>query len=347
MKKITIYFSMLILVVVLSSSAWVKLTLLRPAVVSFPHDIQTVVIVDRTLPADERRNRVEEFLTGEVFRQDEQGVQHAIDGFVKTIQNSPRFKVEYSTDKLIGETSGTIFPKALSWSTIERLCSKYNADAVVALETYDSDYILTDGSRLVEHKDKDGNVTKVKEFFAEGVATVDMGFRFYYPAQQSISDQFQFSDKMNWNGSGASPTDALKGMLEKVDAINEVSYASGRSYAMRISPTYYQVTRYFYNAPKKNEYLVEGVRKSEVADWKGAIESWQMAIKKGKKDKDKGRAAFNIAVAYEVLGDFDQALEWASKAYTVYGEKDANDYHRDLKNRKNNDALVRRQLGEE
>ena len=92
--------------------------------------------------------------------------------------------------------------------------------------------------------------------------------------------------------------------------------------------------------------MIEGVRKSEVADWNGAIESWEKAIEKGKKDKDKGRAAFNIAVAYEVLGDLDKALEWAAKSYTEYEEKDANDYHRALKNRISNEGYAKQQLGE-
>ena len=72
-----------------------------------------------------------------------------------------------------------------------------------------------------------------------------------------------------------------------------------------------------------------------------------MAIKKGKKDKDKGRAAFNIAVAYEVLGDTDKALEWSAKAYTEYEDKDANDYHRKLKARINEERIVNMQLGKE
>lgn len=346
MKKFYLHLVAIAGVILLSSSAWVRLTYLRPAVMTFPAEIQTLVIVDRTIPADERRNAVEEFLTGEFMRQDEQGVQQAIDGFVKTLHNAPRFKVEYSTDKLIGETSGTIFPQALNWNTIDRLCSKYKADAVVAIETYDSDYIITDGSRKVEKKDKDGNVSVVVEYFAEGVGTVNLGFRFYDPAQRSILDQYQFSEQMRWDAQGSTPAAAIEGMMGKVAAINEISYSAGAVYAQRISPTYYQVKRTFFDRPKKNKYLEEGVRKSKVADWEGAIESWKMAIKKGKKDKDKGRAAYNIAVAYEVLGDYELALEWAATSYTQYKEKDADNYHRVLKNVIREREIVKNQLGE-
>ncbi len=345
MRRLKHFLILAAALMLLSSSAWVKLTLIRPAVVYVPSEIQTLVVVNRTLPKDDRSNKFEEILTGEFMRQDEQAVQHAIDGLVNTIKNGPKFSIKYANEKYIGETSGTIFPDPLPWEVVNELCAKYEADAVVAIETYDSDYILTNGSRKAERKDENGNVIPYVEFFIEGVGTVNAGFRLYDPEMNSIADQYQFSENMRWDGHGTSPTDAAQALLDKTAAINQVSFSAGKLYAMRLSPTYYKVTRYFYNKPKKNKHLMEGVRKSEVADWEGAIESWSMAIKKGKKDKDKGRAAFNIAVAYEVLGDLDKALEWSAKAYTEFEEKDANDYHRSIKARIKQERIVNEQLG--
>lgn len=347
MKKIHKLSLLFILAIIFSSSVWVKQTLLRPAAFTVPQEIQTLLIVDRTLSNNQNKNMVEEILTGEIMRQDEQGVQNAIDGLVKNLLNAPRFKIEYSKDKFIGETSGTIFPDAMNWTTIDKLCEKYNTQGIIAIETFDSDYLITNGSRKVDNKQEDGTVNQVIEFFAEGVGTVNLGFRFYDPTRRSIIDQYQFSERMSWDASGSSGTVAVQGILDKVAAINEISYQAGRQYAYRVSPTYYTVTRYFFDKPKSNKFLVQGVRKSEVADWKGAIESWEMAIKKGKKDKDKGRAAFNIAVAYEVLGDFDKALEWSAKSYTEYEEKDANDYYRAIKKRIQEEAIVNAQLGKD
>lgn len=347
MKRLLYTCILITLLLLLTSSAWVKLTLIRPAIIDVPQKIKTIVILNRAQPEDDRANKIEEVLTGEIMRQDEQAIQQTMDGLVNTIKNAPRFNIKYANEKYIGETSGTIFPDPLSWEVINRLCTKYKADGVVAIETFDSDYIITNGSRKVERKDKNGNIVPFVEYFIEGLGSVNIGFRLYDPDMNSIADQYQFSENMRWEGQGNSPTDAAQALLDKVSAINQVSYSAGQSYAMRISPTYYVVKRYFYNKPKKNKNLVEGVRKSEVADWEGAIESWHMAIKKGKKDKDKGRAAYNIAVAYEVLGDLDKALEWAAKAYTEFEEKDANDYHRKIKARIKEERIVNVQLGRE
>jgi len=42
------------------SSAWVKLTLIRPADVFVTRCIQSIVVLDRTLSADQKKNSIEE-----------------------------------------------------------------------------------------------------------------------------------------------------------------------------------------------------------------------------------------------------------------------------------------------
>ena len=74
MKRIIRIVLLVGIVILTTSSAWVKLTLIRPAVISIPQKIQTIVVVNRALPKDERRNKLEEVLTGEIMRQDEQAI---------------------------------------------------------------------------------------------------------------------------------------------------------------------------------------------------------------------------------------------------------------------------------
>ena len=130
-------------------------------------------------------------------------------------------------------------------------------------------------------------------------------------------------------------------MLDKVEATNRASYDAGFIYGQRITPTYYQVTRYFFDKPKKE--LGAGVRYSEVADWQGAIDAWMNVVDKGER-KDAGRAAYNIAVAYEVLGDLEKAKEWAARSHTEFAEKDADEYYKMLSNRIREERLVSQQL---
>ena len=166
--------------------------------------------------------------------------------------------------------------------------------------------------------------------------------RVYDPLTKKIIDEYQVTHRVNFNSGGNSVLDAVNQVLDKVGAINEASYKAGRIYGERISPSYYTVIREFYNKPKRNNDLRAGVRKSEVADWNGAIESWTKAL--NAKRKVARRAAFNIAVAYEVLGDLEKAKEWAAKSYTEYEEKRGNDYYNILVSRIREEAEIKRQV---
>jgi hypothetical protein len=344
MKTIFRVFSFFVLSFLCSSSAWVNLTLMRPALINLPQDIQTLIIVDRSGASDKKQNKIEEIITGETMSQDAQAAQQAIDGVINTVEGAPRFKIIRTTEKYTGDNSGKIFPEALTWATIDKLCIKYKADAVLAIETFDSDFMITNGTRMVTQTTKEGLPIKLPQIYAEGVGTVNMGFRLYDPGSRTIADQHLFSHQMRWDATATSITEAVAGILNKIEAINQVSYEAGQQYALRITPTYYRVTRYFYNRPKRIDKLMEGVRRSEVADWEGAISSWKEAMNDAKKSKHKGRIALNIAVGYEVLGDMNQALEWASKAYTDYGEEMARDYVSDLKARLREEEVVKEQL---
>jgi tetratricopeptide (TPR) repeat protein len=326
------------LAILFSSSAWVTLTLVQPAQVSLPQHIQTMIIVDRTLVPDTKENKLEGLITGEAFHQDEQAVLQAIEGLIYTVSNGDRFKIIRTTERYKGDPTGKVFPKAMSWTDISILCSKYKADAALILETFDSDFMLTHGSRA------SGTGIPGISFYAEGIATISMGFRIYDATEKVISDAYLFNHEMHFDAGGNSLADAVAGVLNKTESVKRAAYEAGTMYGQRITPTYYTVTRYFYDKPKKNKKLSEGVRKSKVADWQGAVESWKEAMKTAKKDKHKGRISLNIAVGYEVLGDLDKALEWAQKSYVEYEEKMADDYMSQLKARINEEALVKQQL---
>jgi NADP-dependent 3-hydroxy acid dehydrogenase YdfG len=142
------------------------------------------------------------------------------------------------------------------------------------------------------------------EFKAFGVTVINFGIRLYDAVNRVILDEYQTTRRLNFDAQAGTLQAALNQLLDKVEAINRASFAAGFFYGQRITPTYYQVTRYFFNNPKKE--LGTGVRYSEVADWQSAINAWMKVVDNGKR-KHAGRAAFNIAVTYEVLGDLEQA----------------------------------------
>ncbi|MBN2273054.1 MAG: hypothetical protein JXR41_02825 [Bacteroidales bacterium] len=342
MKRIGIIVIAMLAFLLLSSMAWVRISLLKPALYVYPAYIKNVAIVDRSMPDESVKSKIEEALTGEMMKQDEQAVRRVMEGMADACAGFDLYAMEKTPERLQGGGKKSVFPVPLNWDEVSALCDKYQADAILAVEIFDSDFLVANPVQVVRQA-AEGAIITGGSYSVNGIAVIHFGIRLYDPASQKIIDEYQVSHRLNINAGGYTVQDAVNYVLNKVEAINQASYYAGRIYGERITPSYYTVVREFYDRPRRNDDLRIGVRKSEVADWNGAIESWTRALN-DKKRKVRRRAAFNIAVAYEVLGDIEKAKEWARKAYTEYEEKRANDYYNMLVNREREEAIIRRQV---
>lgn len=328
------------LFLVLSSSAWVKLTLIRPSEMVLPDHIKTIAMIDRTMQLETTQNKIEQVVTGELFHQDEQAVVRITDGFIEACSGMERFRPVRTAEKYNSNGTKTTFPSPMDWNTIDEICSRHQADAVLSIEIFDTDFILTNSPVKIDTKDDQGNLRTSLEFKATGVAVINFGIRLYDAANRVILDEYQTSHRLNFDAQAGTLQAALNQLLDKSEAINRAGYDAGFYYGQRITPTYYQVTRYFFDKPKKE--LGAGVRYSEVGDWQGAINAWLKIVDRGDR-KEAGRAAYNIAVAHEVLGDLEQAKSWAARSHTEFEEKDADEYYKMLVNRIREENVVREQ----
>jgi len=326
-----------------SGSAWVNLTLVRPSEIMLPDNIRTIAVIDRSLREETPANKLEEVVTGEFFKQDEQAVLKLTEGFITACSSVDRYVTVRTSEKYTGDGTKNSLPSPLGSDEIRNICSLYEADALMAIEIFDSDFILTNLPVNTEPRNDLGQLILQMQYRASGVAVIRLGIRIYDSGGMTILDEYQTTYKTNFEGQGTSLQDALNQVIDKTEAVKRAGYDAGFIYGGRITPTYYRVTRYFYNKPKKA--LGTGVRRSEVADWTGAIESWARVVETGKR-KHAGRAALNIAVGYEVLGDLDKAKEWASKAYVDFEEKEAENYYDVLVDRIRMENAVEEQLTE-
>jgi hypothetical protein len=322
------------------------LSVMKPAVVSLDPSIKRVAVVNRTVPENKLINTIEGILTGEGIGQDRQGVQRTIQGIHSILRDSPTIEPIMANEELKGSGSGGSFPAPFSWEMVEELCNKYQVDAILSLETYDSDFIVTKGTKVVDKKDSEGKVIKTTEFFAEGIATVKIGMRIYDPYTKTIADQAHHTDSKRWYASARTPQEAIIRLINSKNAIQEVSFAIGNFYGRRISPSWIRVSREFYRKPKSNTYLAQGGRRADVGDWKGALESWLIASESHNR-KVAGRAAVNVALGYEVLGQLEEAREWAMRSYTDFGNKTGRTYANILRNRIRDEQRLDMQLGKE
>ena len=138
---------------------------------------------------------------------------------------------------------------------------------------------------------------------------------------------------------------AVGALMNKNAAIQEASFAAGIVYGERITPSWIRIDRDYFRKSKGDPYMAEGARMMEVNDWDSAIEALETAVETGH-PKTKGRAAHNLAVVYEILGNLDEAKRWASDAWGRYGNKKSRDYGYHLTRRINEQRVLEQQLGE-
>ena len=135
-------------------------------------------MIDRTHVEDDASNVIEGVITGELIGEDKMATQILMDGVHAMLKNAATVSIKRTTEVYQGGSPfSAAFPEPLSWEEIETLCKKYEADAIVAIEKFDTDFIIVPGVRQI--------------------ATVQAGIRMYDPAGKSIIDQYHYSHQEN------------------------------------------------------------------------------------------------------------------------------------------------------
>lgn len=329
-----------------TSTRRVNLNLIRPADIHLDNRVSNILLVDRTEPDKKALGIIEGILTGEAPYEDKAAVQQLISSLRNEIQASPRFDVNSASGRFKGNSLSSAFPPQLPWATINALSNQYNAQVIVAVEIFDTDFIITDGKRRVKKTVGSGDNRReieVDEYYAEGVGNIKIGIRLYDNLNQRIIDEQLLNETNTWRASADSKADALAGLISKSRATQELAKGVGRNYAYKIAPLPITVSRSYYRRNKKAPALERGTRLAEVNQWADAIEVWSSGLN-GVEEKYAGYMAFNVAVGYEVLGNLDEAINWAQRAYTQYGNRRAREYVTTLEIRKDSEARLEQQM---
>lgn len=302
---------------------------LQPAAIDIPGSVHHMVLVDNSAMKDQTADILEGGLTGEGIGQDGEATLQLIEGIREVLSHSDRYVLSKETKRYGQNKLLENIPQPMNSSLVKLLAKRHNADAVFSIDKFDSDFIITNAK--VDKKDDETEAEYKKHAYqARGVATVKAYIRVYDGESADIIDEMKLSDAFEWSAFGSSVDAAVRALMNKQRAVNEVAYKAGLKYGKRIAPSTIYASRKYYSGPNKFYYLASGARRAEVNDWEGAIEDWKKQIDEGDR-RAHGKAAYNIAIAYEVLGELEMAISWAQKAYVEYGLSDARGYQRVLR----------------
>ena len=330
MKKPQLFVHFLVGLCLMScaSSGYVYLNYPQDPQLILPEDIDDIAVVNRSLVNEEdASNRtLESIATGEIMGSDKLASDEAIKGIFDGLQNKGPYRVVVPANTRLTGTGTRLTPEILSWDLVDKICTESEADALLVLETFDSnsDFVLNTAVEQVTSVLQTGKASgRIPQ---RARVNVKSYWRLYDPETKTIMDQFQQTHLMDF--------DLLNGAIP-FEALPETAYAAGLEYSSRFFSSFYRVRRDMYKKGKgRDKQLFDaGWRRTEVANWQEAIAIWT-EIANNPSSKSAGRAAYNIAVAHEVLGNTDVALQWAQRSYQDYGDKMARDYAKVLLRRK-------------
>jgi hypothetical protein len=141
-------------------------------------------------------------------------------------------------------------------------------------------------------------------------------------------------------GRGINPVKAAEAITGRKDAVLQISNNKGHSYALRTYPFKIRVTREYYVKGTNNFEI--GKRRAQTGNWDSAAQLWEVETN-NPKSKIAGRGCYNMAIINEINGDLNAAIDWASKSYIDYKDKNALRYLRVLENRVAKNALLAEQ----
>ncbi len=341
MQKI---FTGILIISVLSScvTSTLVLDVQRPADITISQDIQNLVVVNRSRPskANLAENIMEGIISGEGIGNDRKGAEYCVEGLSNMLVNSERYTLKNAAGMELKGTGTSSFPIPLNWSEVKSICDLYDGDALLVLETFDSDSRTIVGSPITKTKKRKG--VKVKEIRYPATLTMEIqsGWRIYDVEKENIVDENKFIEEKDFIAYGSSPEEAVNNLPSKRYAVKESGIFAGRQYGFRISPMWVKVRRTYFIGKHDRLKLAKSYVKSR--DWNAAIEIWK-DLTNDLDNKTARRAAYNMAVASEIKGGLDAAIEWANKARKL-GEKKASRYINVLHLRKINEEKLKQQL---
>lgn len=143
-------------------------------------------------------------------------------------------------------------------------------------------------------------------------------WNFYDLTKQELLYSKRKMDTIRWTAEATYLRQAIQRLPPRKDAVLLAADIAASNFSDFLVPHWIEVERMYYKSGHielaKTEELIEQNR------WLEAAEIW----KKNTTNKNKAVAAksmFNLALACEMNGDFDAAIDWTVKSFHVFGSK--------------------------
>jgi hypothetical protein len=224
------------------------------------------------------------------------------------LQDSPWFEnfsipISYYERK---DESPYILP--FSWEKVEAICAPDTADLLISLE-----YISISPS--INTYSFSENYIK----YYHGALTVKSYayWRIYNLQTQKVFGELLIRDTLVWEKDDFDPVIIGKQLPGIFQSASHMGYLIAEEYAKHIAPTWADEQRMFYSIGSKE--MRQGAVFASNNQWLDAAKNWQLVYNnKNTSPELAGKAAFNLALANEMHGNFEASIEWLNKSKELF-----------------------------
>lgn len=304
---------------------------------NLPDDIQSLTIVNRTVdgkyydyPADSLQNmfyRKQFELDTVVY--DLQAADTMLKVLGDLLFESGRYDIVIPDDRFL-EINGGSTGSTMSWDEVSDLCERFNTNAVLSIDSYKT-RIVTDARVESFYNPLTGGSFGVT--LAQMRVDYEVLIRVYDPASRRVILNEIQNDSLFW----ADTYSSLQGLVDQFtpvkQALTEASIVVALDLSEKIATNWRAEQRNIFVKGKKE--FDTSATMAFGGNWNEAVTVWEQIAESSKSKTQKSRAEFNIAVACELFGDIDGAIEWALRSYNSMYHPMTYEYLENLQRRKN------------
>ena len=326
-----------------TSMLYTSIDVLRPAKVIFEPNADKLLIINNTIPQPHDYGHKSQLLNEKIknVSLDADSLPlFCLSVLTEEIINKDFFKQVNLQTKSINNRYDFFKVYPVLNDTINKLCEDNASNVVLSLDK------IRVNDNIDEYFLQDEN-----SYYASLVVRLETQWSIHYPNKQKF-ESITFKDTLFWEAAGIQRTKALLKLPKRWDALVDGALYVGKNSVNKLIPYWDKTDRYFFLT--NNKFIKQGMDSVYVKNWEAAIKIWENALN-SKNKSTIAKALNNIAIAYEILDDFEKADESITNALetlnssSVFVEKNylyIQQYYADLKKRKKEIQLINKQLGE-
>ena len=277
----------------------------HPAEHQYLQDKQRILVVNNAVyqPYDFGHSTIIDGENQEKIHVDiNKSILYTIFSTAQTMHQSGQFEAVEPLEISQNKSSNYYSRTPINHTQAEQLCSDYQVDALLIL----NQLVIYDV--LESFSTNEGKYYAYLQAYAQSHWTI-------HKAGQYRETHFSMADTLLWESElHYTRAQSLQQIPPRQEALLYLAQDLGIKMGNSFIPSWKTARRYFYEI----ETLKDGIDAFRYQRWEKAIELWKSAIDT-KDKKTAACAAANIAIAYEMLGCYDESFAYTEKAYQLFG----------------------------